>query len=245
MRTRFEAVTLDLDGTLIDDDAATAHATLSMARFLAGTYPAVAEDQLVHLHDEVHARMWADALAAPPPTTPAGWDPAPLVGRIWGATMRAARIEVDHQLPGLVERWLADYTGACRAYPEAPDVVVGLARQGYRLGIITNGAPRVQWPKVRQGGFEHAVGSVSVAGEAGLGKPHPRIFMSTLDALGVRPELAVHVGDSLAADIAGARAVGMKAVWINRKGAVPEAGAPDADAVITSMAELPRALAYL
>jgi putative hydrolase of the HAD superfamily len=245
VRTRFDAVTLDLDGTLIDDAAATANATLSLARFLTGTHPAVPEDRLVRLHDEVHARMWAEALAAPPPTTPQGWDPAPLVGRIWGATLRAARIEIDHQLPGLVERWLTDYTGACRAYPEAPAVVEDLARDGYRLGIITNGAPRVQWPKVRQGGFAPMVSQVSVAGEAGFGKPHPRIFKSTLESLGVRPERTVHVGDSLAADIAGARASGMRAVWINRNAAVAPPGAPTADAVITSMAELPRALASL
>lgn len=239
------AITLDLDGTLIDDDAGTFRATRNMASDLVKTYPALDIETLVRIHGSAHTRMWAPVLASPPPTTPAAWDPAPLVSRIWDATLREAGIEVDHQLPGLVERWLVDYAGGSHAYEEAAGVVEDLARGGYRLGIITNGTPRIQWPKIRSGGFERSIGRISIAGETGYGKPRPEIFLSTLGALGVAPSDAVHVGDSLYADIGGAKAVGMRAVWINRTGAEPAAGSAAPDAVISSMAELPRVLASL
>ena len=44
-------------------------------------------------------------------------------------------------------------------------------------------------------------------------KPHPEIFRTALDELGVRPQQALFVGDLIRADIKGARRVGMKTVW--------------------------------
>jgi putative hydrolase of the HAD superfamily len=54
----------------------------------------------------------------------------------------------------------------------------------------------------------------------------------------------VHVGDGLETDIAGAQAVGMKAVWINRAGIpLPEGYAPDAE--LPSLAGLDRVVTEL
>jgi putative hydrolase of the HAD superfamily len=240
-----KVVTLDLDGTLIDDDAGTLQATLNAARELVLRRPALSVEAIARIHREEHARAWAPVLASPPPTTPAAWDPAPLVTRIWDATLRAAGVEIDHQLPALVERWLGDYATLSVAFQEAAAVVGGLASEGYRLGIITNGTPRIQWPKIRSGGFERRVERISIAGERGYGKPHLEIFLETLKSLGVRPADAVHVGDSLYADVGGAKAAGMKAVWINSSGAIPPPESATPDAVITSIAELPQVLATL
>ena len=48
-------------------------------------------------------------------------------------------------------------------------------------------------------------------------KPSPRIFRQGLAMLGLRAEEVVHVGDSLTADVAGAQAAGIAAVWVNRR----------------------------
>jgi HAD superfamily hydrolase (TIGR01549 family) len=53
-------------------------------------------------------------------------------------------------------------------------------------------------------------------------KPHPTIFQAALTALAVAPEEAVMVGDSLEEDIEGARALGMRAVLIDREDRHPE-----------------------
>ena len=61
--------------------------------------------------------------------------------------------------------------------------------------------------------------------EVGLRKPHLEIFARTLRALGVEASETVHVGDTLAADIAGARAMGMRAVHLcHAGGADPNPG---------------------
>ena len=53
-------------------------------------------------------------------------------------------------------------------------------------------------------------------------KPHPTIFEAALERLGASPAEAVMVGDSLEEDIEGARALGMRAILIDREDRHPE-----------------------
>jgi putative hydrolase of the HAD superfamily len=68
-------------------------------------------------------------------------------------------------------------------------------------------------------------------------KPHPTIFQAALAALAVAPQDAVMVGDSLEEDIEGARALGMRAILIDR-----EERHPDVDERLTDLYGLPAAL---
>ena len=81
--------------------------------------------------------------------------------------------------------------------------------------------------------------AILVSGELGVGKPDPRIFDRALAMLDVPPRQAVHVGDSLEADVAGARASGIGAVWVNRSGVPAPTGHTKPDHQIRSLAELP------
>ncbi len=49
-------------------------------------------------------------------------------------------------------------------------------------------------------------------------KPDPAIFHMALEKAGVAAEDAVYVGDSPVADVPGAKAAGMRSVWINCAG---------------------------
>jgi HAD superfamily hydrolase (TIGR01549 family) len=68
-------------------------------------------------------------------------------------------------------------------------------------------------------------------------KPHPTIFQAALASLAVAPGDAVMVGDSLEEDIDGARALGMRAILIDR-----EERHPDVDERLTDLYGLPAAL---
>jgi len=68
-------------------------------------------------------------------------------------------------------------------------------------------------------------------------KPHPTIFQAALVKLGVAAEDAVMVGDSLEEDIEGARALGMRAILIDR-----EERHPDVDERLLDLYGLPAAL---
>ncbi len=73
--------------------------------------------------------------------------------------------------------------------------------------------------------------------EAGVPKPHARVFHSALEALAVEPHQAVHVGDLRRTDIAGARAAGMDTVRI-RDHYDDRSELPEADAVADSHGHL-------
>ena len=77
----------------------------------------------------------------------------------------------------------------------------------------------------------------------GIRKPNPRIFLNALKTWGASPARAVMVGDTLGADILGARNAGIYSVWITRRSSKP--GNQDhldtiqPDAVIENLSELP------
>ena len=50
--------------------------------------------------------------------------------------------------------------------------------------------------------------------QAGVAKPDPRIFRRAAEALGIPLADAVFVGDSPARDMAGAKGVGMRHIWV-------------------------------
>jgi putative hydrolase of the HAD superfamily len=72
----------------------------------------------------------------------------------------------------------------------------------------------------------------------GCVKPDPRIFWSALDALGVTPADAWFVGDSLPRDMAGARAIGMRHVWLVGAAGPPAAACCPADPTLRSLRDL-------
>jgi HAD superfamily hydrolase (TIGR01458 family) len=85
--------------------------------------------------------------------------------------------------------------------------------------------------------LEYATGSSARV----LGKPSPEFFTAPLDALGRGPGTALVVGDDLAADIGGGRAVGAATVLVRSgKGDRPQPGAEaEPDAIVDSVADLP------
>ena len=56
------------------------------------------------------------------------------------------------------------------------------------------------------------------SGEVGRGKPHPPIFLTALERADVEPREALHVGDSYASDVQGARGVGIHPLLLDRDG---------------------------
>lgn len=72
--------------------------------------------------------------------------------------------------------------------------------------------------------------------ENGFNKPHKTMFEKTLEGLAVKPCEAVHVGDLLQTDVAGAKASGMKAIWLNKRN-MPTAGEYKPDWQIKTLAE--------
>jgi putative hydrolase of the HAD superfamily len=100
-------------------------------------------------------------------------------------------------------------------HPDAVDTLQWLRERGYRIGSVTNRGlgGNVFREELRHHRVFDLFEVFSISCEVGYLKPHPRIFEHALDALGVAAADTVMVGDSLRADVAGAKSLGMTAVW--------------------------------
>jgi putative hydrolase of the HAD superfamily len=122
---------------------------------------------------------------------------------------------------GLTDRDLARLIEILRHHepgmhlPRPSQRLLGALRAGgWRLGVLTNGAPEIQARKVRALGLSRHVDAVVYAAAcgSGRGKPDPAAFAEVAGRLGVAPRRAVMVGDDEACDIAGATGAGMRAI---------------------------------
>ena len=114
-------------------------------------------------------------------------------------------------------RYRAEYLAARRAVAGA-EALLRAVRSRARVGIVSNNMLQEQQEKLEYCRLAPHVDALIVSAEVGVSKPHPGIFSVALDALGVRADEAVMVGDSWSADIAGARGAGIAAVWFNPLG---------------------------
>lgn len=114
-----------------------------------------------------------------------------------------------------------------------------------RLVLATNAADSGE-ALVRQAlaraGLERYFDAVLTARELGLRKPDPAFFQAVLQATGAVPSEAAMVGDDYAADVAGPKALGLRAVWFNPQAQPCPQAAALHDAEVRAMADLPAAL---
>ena len=90
-----------------------------------------------------------------------------------------------------------------------------------KIGIVSNNVLDEQQEKLLVCGLDRFVDELVVSGEVGVSKPDPLIFHTAMNRLGVSEDETVMVGDSWIADIEGARAAGIRAIWFNPSGSAP------------------------
>lgn len=94
-------------------------------------------------------------------------------------------------------------------------------KKSYRLLLLTNGTPDLQWEKINGvSGLQSYFEVIVISGEYGRGKPDSGIFEYALGKMGIDASEAVMVGDKLTTDILGGNRSGIETVWINRNGVV-------------------------
>lgn len=139
------------------------------------------------------------------------------------------------------------YGRACEVWseelPGARDGLLALASTGLVIGVVSNSDGTVAEMLSSRGlcqigeGPGCAVAVVADSAVVGVSKPDPAIFAAALEAAGVDAAEAVHVGDTVYADVVGARAAGVRPLHLDPLG---WCGASDHEHVanLVSVAEL-------
>lgn len=196
-----KAITVDLDGTLWNNEPVLANAEHVLHAWFKAYYPLFAKkfsiEDLRELRTKLaagDARLRYDMTALRKTTLrvaveQAGYDPT--------VAEEAYRIFLTHR-------------NRVELYDDVLPVLERLSNC-YTLCSITNGNADVN--EVGLGHVFHVSLSTS---EVGAAKPAPYMFREACRRAGALPEQTVHVGDEPEADIAGALAAGLRTVWINR-----------------------------
>jgi FMN phosphatase YigB (HAD superfamily) len=125
--------------------------------------------------------------------------------------------------------------------PETHAEAIHLLSKTHPLGIVSNiwSPPDVFEKELsRSGIIDHFSARVWSSDYLSI-KPSPILFKRALDIFGVNPARALYVGDNPLRDIAGAKAAGMAAVWIENKTKPFTSEIPEPDLVISDLTLLP------
>ncbi len=222
---------LDLDGTLVDHDAAELAAITGW--MVDAGFPSHVDDVATPLvWRRLSEEVFGDYFA----------------GRLGFQEQRRIRVRTFLPLVGVDVASMGDrdldaqFDEYGRRYAEAwqpfPDVVPALTRlrTTHRLAVLTNGDQDHQEGKLRRAGLSDLVEQLIATSSIGAAKPEPAAFLRALEKLGEQPEGATYVGDRLDVDARGATAAGLTGVWLDRTGI--QGPAPDVRTIRT-LGDLP------
>lgn len=171
---------------------------------------------------------------------------------VWRELLRSNASDYTHSLPAekrdalplfLAELHRGIARKRLRLYPQVQETLDQL-RSHYRFAVVSDAQSAYAVPELRAVGISHYFEPIIVSGDYGYRKPDPRLFQKALDALQVRPEQALFLGNDIYHDILGAQQVGMKAILISYNQSNPPSQTISPDYTIYRFADLPKAVNY-
>ena len=217
-----KAVLFDLDGTLLDRDQ-------SLQRFVNDQYERL-NAFLSHIQKEQYVSRFIQLDKR---------------GYVWKDKVYQQLIDeftiVSITWEALLQDYLNEFKHHCVGFPHIHEMLGGLKKNGFALGMITNGYGQFQMDNINALQIEQYFDVILVSEWEGIKKPNPQIFMNALQKLHVEPSESVFIGDHPENDVKAAQYVGMKAIW--KKDV--EWNDVQADAVIDDYLELPLILENL
>jgi putative hydrolase of the HAD superfamily len=125
-------------------------------------------------------------------------------------------------------------------FPDVLPALSALRRGGHRIAVVSNWDVSLR-ELLAAVGIAPLLDGIVTSAETGAGKPDTAIFERALGVVRAAPRSAIHVGDSLEEDVAGARRAGIEPVLIRRTGGPAPAGVR----TISSLSELQRMIPLL
>ncbi|MEO0285314.1 MAG: HAD family hydrolase [candidate division WOR-3 bacterium] len=101
-------------------------------------------------------------------------------------------------------------------FPGAVETLIKLKSAGFRLAIISNIDNEIIEPVLKKLGIYEIFELIVTSEELGYGKPAKEIFQYTLNKLGISPDNAIFIGDSLTNDVEGAKNMGIEAIHFGK-----------------------------
>ena len=230
-----KAILFDLDDTILDEEGKLGAAWRTVCADIAAQVPDLDQVALLESITRIREWFWSD----------------PERHRIGRTNPVEASQGIIHQslntlgydLPGLARSSAISYremrVAGTTPFSGAIDTLVGLNQIGVRLALITNGNGAVQRAKVDRFGLEKLFHHILIEGEFGCGKPEPRVYRSSMEALGCRPADTWMVGDNFEWEVVVPQNLGVATIWVDRSGdGLPSGATVQPNHIIRSVTEV-------
>ncbi|MDZ7958653.1 MAG: HAD family hydrolase [Aulosira sp. DedQUE10] len=136
----------------------------------------------------------------------------------------------------LLEDYKIQFIDSCIPFVNLIETLKILSKEGYLLGIITNGLGNFQQRSIQALGIQKYFQTILISELEGVRKPEAEIFLRALRNLGVTPDESVFIGDHPHTDVMKAKLIGMKGIWKRNLGwQEPE----NTDGIIDDLSDLP------
>jgi putative hydrolase of the HAD superfamily len=207
---QLRGVLLDLDDTLLDHHGAVSRALRLWLPSLSVT-PSAEHLTLWNKVQEPHLKAWRER-------------------RIDFNEQRRRRLRdflpaiqvpyAESDLDEIFGGYLRAYEDSYRSFPDVPAMLATIAAAGLTTAVLTNGSRQQQNRKLEKVGLT-GIGPVYTPDDLGVAKPDPAAFRLACDRWGLAPAEVVSVGDNHEFDVLGARAAGLHAIHLDRRGEGP------------------------
>lgn len=226
--SRPQWLTFDCYGTLIQwDEGLLAYVDRLLARKgLAGVDP----HAFIRVYDEHEHRLEQ----APPHRSFAD---------ISARSLEAALRHFDLPFEPADADALTRHISAMPPFPEVVPTLAWLKEQGFRLCIVSNTDDAIIAGNVAQ--LDGHIDRVITAQQASAYKPSPGLFAYAHDRIGVSKDQLLHICASPHLDLAAARDIGFRCIWIDRGTARKPLPDYQPDAVLSDLAGLRETFATL
>jgi putative hydrolase of the HAD superfamily len=230
-----QAVLIDLDDTIIQDDALSDRIWRYIGEKYAPLIGRTTPEGLIKTIRTTTGAFWAD-----PENHRRGRQDLYQTRRELVALALTASGLGDQKLGHqIADDFSAEKNRLLEPFPGALATLIKLRERGIPLALLTNGGQITQRYKIERFGLDRFFDCILVEGEFGAGKPDPRVFEFALQKLKAEAAASWMVGDDLNRDIVGAMRLGIRGIWIDRRGAgLPAQAAVVPDRIIRSLAEL-------
>lgn len=216
------AVLFDLDGTLIDS-APDLHASVNILLMRRGLGPLSLPDLVSMIGNGVKKLVERAFIAVGHPLD---------------------TDELDLEYEAMIGIYADHLTVLTVLTPGAREIVEELHAQGVLMGVVTNKPQMPTEVILDHFGLSPYLDAV-IGGDSGVEKkPAPDMIFAALERLGLRPEDAILVGDSVA-DVGSARAAGIPVIALRGGYTSVPVDEIGADIVIGRLADLPVTLAAM
>jgi 2-haloacid dehalogenase len=139
--------------------------------------------------------------------------------------------------PALHDRLMNLYL-TLSAYPEVADTLKRLKASQVKLAILSNGTPKMLAAAAENAGIAGLLDAVLSVEEVKVYKPHPSVYRLACERLNLTADRVCFLSSN-GWDAYSAKAFGLRVLWCNRFGQVPERIPETPDAQIATLAELP------